>query len=82
MAWVTFNPQGDGVGVDETPAEVIQIFESTNSTWAELHDRGRASFIDSNAVYAVYADDEEIEKEANLQLAAEAAKREGTEVSS
>lgn len=82
MAWVTFNALGDGVGVDETPVEVIQIFDANSSDWVELHDRGRPLFVDERAVYAVWADDEEIEKEANLKLAAEVAVREGTEVSS
>lgn len=84
MAWITFNPQGDGVGVDETPSHVIELFqisEATDTEWTELHDRGRPLFLDHGAVFAVWADNEEIEKEGNLQLAAEAAQREGKEAS-
>lgn len=82
MAWITLNAQGDGVGVDEDPTDVIKAFEqATVSDWVQLHDRGRPLYVDYTAVYAVWPDDEEIEKEANLQLAAEAAKREGQEVS-
>lgn len=84
MAWISFNPQGDGVGVDETPPRVIELFqisEATNAEWTELHDRGRPLFLDHGIVFAVWPDDEEIEKEANLQLAADAARREGKEVS-
>lgn len=79
MAWIAFNPQGDGVGVDEAPRDVIRQFDGAADDWVELHDRGRALFVDRAAVYAVYPDDEEIDKEANLRLAAEAAEREGRE---
>lgn len=79
MAWITFNPQGEGVGVDESPSsviELIQISEATDATWTELHDRGRSVFIDHNAIYAVMPDNEEITQEATLRLAAESARRE------
>jgi hypothetical protein len=82
VAWVVLSAGGDGVGVDETPEAVIDMFESTTDDWVRLHDRGRATFVDPKAVYAVWPDDEEIEKEANIQLAAEAAAREGKEVAS
>ena len=82
MAWITISSAGDGIGVDETPDQVIEIFESATGDWVKLHDRGRSTYIDARAVYTVCPDNEEIAKEVTMQLAAEAAEREGKEVAS
>lgn len=77
MSWLAYDSNGGGVGCDERPAAVVEVFDACVGMWAELHDRGKPMFVDPRAVYWIAPDNEEVEKDTNKEFAAAEAEREG-----